>query len=129
MNIIARAIPSAFCVSMNIIAMAVISNWVNIALEFSTICVYLTALSCLLLVIRLSLPLNLLRGLMLAISMTGIIIGCLLFGEFFSFVKLSLNGIVILVISAVITIIIFNVLYNIAQHLIEKHKNLGERQK
>ena len=64
---------------------------------------------------------------MLTISLAGILIGCLLFTEFFSFVKLSLNGIIIFAISALVTIIIFNVLYNIAQHLIEKHKNLGER--
>ncbi len=127
LNIIARAIPSAFCVIMNIVAMAVLSNWIDFSSEFSTICVYLTALSCLLLVIRLSLPLNLLRGAMLAISISGILIGCLLFVDFFSFVRLSVSGMIIFAISAVATIIIFNVLYNIAQHLIEKHKNLGER--
>lgn len=127
LNIISRAIPSALCVIINIMAIAVISNWVMLDSQFSTICVYLTALSCLLLVIRLSFPLNLLRGVMLSICISGLLIGCLLFGGFFSLVKLSIEGIVIVVILALVTTVVFNVLYNIAQHLIEKHKNLGER--
>ncbi len=128
-NIIARAIPSAFCVIMNIIAMAVISSCISLQTEFSTICVYMTAISCFLLVLRLSLPLNLLRGAMLSISLSGLLIGCLLFGGFFSLVKLSFNGIIVLIIMTVATLVVFNVLYNIAQSLIEKHKNLGERKK
>ena len=129
LNIIARAIPSAFCVIMNIIALAVITNCCSLQSEFSTICVYMTAISCFLLVLRLSLPLNLLRGTMLSISLAGLLIGCLLFGEFFSLVKLSFNGNIVLLIMTVVTVVIFNVLYNIAQSLIEKHKNLGERKK
>ncbi len=129
LNIIARAIPSAFCVIMNIIALAVICSCISLQAEFSTICVYMTAISCFLLVLRLSLPLNLLRGTMLSISLSGLLIGCLLFGGFFSLIKLSFNGIVLLIIMTVITILVFNVLYNIAQNLIEKHKNLGERYK
>lgn len=129
LNIIARAIPSAFCVIMNIIVLAVISNWFSLQAEFSTICVYMTAISCFLLVLRLSLPINLLRGAMLLISLSGLLIGCLLFGGFFSLVKLSFNGIIVLAIMSVVTIVVFNVLYNIAQKLIEKHKNLEVRKK
>ena len=127
LNIIARAIPSAFCVIMNIIALAVICNCISLQFEFSTICVYMTAISCFLLVLRLSLPLNLLRGTMLAISASGLLIGCLLFGGFFSLIKLSLSGIIVLIIMTVVTLVVFNVFYNIAQNFIEKHKNLGER--
>lgn len=128
LNIIARAIPSAFCVIMNIITLAVISGFFLItSAEISTICVYMTALSCLLLVIRLSMPLNSLRGTMLTICVLGLVIGSLFFGEFFSLVTFSTNGLILLLIFSAVTVIVFNLLYNIAQHLIEKYKNLGER--
>ena len=64
---------------------------------------------------------------MLAISASGLLIGCLLFGGFFSLIKLSLSGIIVMIIMTVVTLVVFNVFYNIAQNFIEKHKNLGER--
>lgn len=123
-NIIARALPASLCVVMNIIAVAIISGFITLdTAEFSTISVYLTALTSILLVIRLSIPFNALRTAMLTISISGVVFGSLFFGEFFSLLPLSSTGITLLLVFSVGTIIIFNVLYNIAQVLINKSKN------
>ena len=123
-NIIARALPAAFCVIMNIILVALTSGFFTLTeAEFSAISVYLTAVSCILLVIRLSIPMNLLRGAMLTISVTGVVLGSLIFGNLFSLVPLSVEGIIVLAIFSIATIIIFNLLYNISQRYVNKYKN------
>ncbi len=122
-NILARAVPAAFCIVMNIILMAVMSKNFNVSDgEFSTISVYLTALSSFLLVIRLSLPLNLLRSGMLFLCLGGLVVGCLVFGGFFSLVPLTKEALVFLGILAGVTLIVFNVLYSIAEHFVKKMK-------
>ena len=122
-NIISRALPAALCVIVNIIVIAIISPHFTISeAEFSTISVYMTALSCMLLVFRLSLPLNALRSVMLIVCSSAVVLGSIFFGQFFSLTALSFEGIVILVVFAICTVVIFNVLYNIAEHYIKKFK-------
>lgn len=126
LNIIARALPAALCVIFNVIAVAIISPHFSISEpEFSTISVYMTALSCILLVVRLSLPLNALRSAMLVVCSLAVVIGCVFFGQFFSLASLSFEGIIILIAFAVGTIIVFNLLYSIAEHYIKKFKKQG----
>lgn len=122
-NIIARAMPAAICVLLNIIAAEIICGNFDLPNYLSTISVYVTALTCILLVIRLSLPINLLRGAMLFISIAGLIIAFAFFGNLFSLTPLSFEGILVLAIMAAATILIFNILYNISSKLIEKDKN------
>lgn len=122
-NIISRALPAALCVIVNIIVIAIISPHFTISeAEFSTISVYMTALSCMLLVFRLSLPLNALRSVMLIVCSSAVVLGSIFFGQLFSLTALSFEGIVILVVFAICTVVIFNVLYNIAEHYIKKFK-------
>ncbi|MEE1319393.1 MAG: hypothetical protein UHD05_07760, partial [Ruminococcus sp.] len=126
LNIISRALPAALCVIFNVIAVAIISPHFSISEpEFSTISVYMTALSCILLVVRLSLPLNALRSAMLVVCSLAVVIGCVFFGQFFSLASLSFEGIIILIAFAVGTIIVFNLLYSIAEHYIKKFKKQG----
>lgn len=126
LNIIARALPAALCVIFNVIAVAIISPHFSISEpEFSTISVYMTALSCILLVVRLSLPLYALRSAMLVVCSLAVVIGCVFFGQFFSLASLSFEGIIILIAFAVGTIIVFNLLYSIAEHYIKKFKKQG----
>lgn len=126
-NIIARALPAVVCVVTNIITAAIVCKFIALPTdEFSTICVYTTAISCMLLVIRLSLPVNALRAVMLAVCTSGIVLGSIFFGQFFSLAPLSIDGLVLLAILVAVTIIIFNILYNIAQNLIQKYKNRGK---
>ena len=125
-NIIARALPAVICVVSNIITAAIVCKFIALpTAEFSTICVYTTAISCMLLVIRLSLPVNALRAAMLAVCTAGILVGSIFFGHFFSLVSLSFEGLVLLAILIVATIVIFNIFYNIAQKLIQKYKSRG----
>lgn len=122
-NIISRSIPAALCVIMNIISAAIICNVLKLPYsEFSSISVYLTSFSCLLLIIRLSLPLNALRIAMLAISVSGVVLGSVFFGSLFSLTALSMTGNWILVVCAALTAVIFNLLYNLTSGIIEKYK-------
>ncbi len=123
-NILARAIPAAFCVVVNIIIAVIMCSVLNIPYaEFSTISVYLTALTGYLFIIRLSLPLNYLRSAMLLISAAGFSIAFIFLDEFFSLTTLSVQSTILFVSISAAIIIIFNILYNIAVKLIEKDKN------
>ena len=123
-NIISRALPAAICVIVNIIAATLFTQILGIPFEeLSTIAVYINALTGLLLIIRLSIPFNWLRGAMLAISVTGLTIAFIFFGKLFSLVALSTDSMILLCILAALTVVGFNLLYNIADNYIEKHKN------
>ena len=122
-NIISRALPAAICVVLNIILTASLSQLFGISqAELSTIAVYITSLICLLLIVRLSIPFNALRGAMLALSVIGLLIAFIFFHWFFMLVPLCFNATVMLIIFAAATVILFNVLYQIADHYIEKFK-------
>lgn len=121
-KIFAHAIPSALCVILNIVLVVCTRNLFGVvnADELSTISVYLTALSSFLLVVRLSLPINLLRGAMLAVSAGGVIVGSLFFRELFSVVSLSSEGLIMLAVLGIGTLVLFNVMYNICRYFIKK---------
>ena len=122
-NIIARSLPTAFCISADTILLAILKYMTDMPqAQFSTLCVYLTAFSCMLLVIRLSIPFNPLRAVMVIGCSAGIIIGSIFFGGLFSLAPLTFENIILLVIFAVGTFVVFNIFYNIAQHYIEKFK-------
>lgn len=121
-NIIARALPASLSIIFNVVVLAILSMQIpQLDREFSTLCVYLTTLSCMLLLIRLSIPLNLLRGVMLTFSIVCVVTANLMFREFFSLVVLSTNGVILLAIFATVTIIIFNVMFDFAQRYINKY--------
>ncbi len=122
-NIITRAAPAALCISLNIIISALLSGTLGIRQEeLSTIAVYITSLVCLLLVIRLSIPLNPLRGAMLAVSVIGMTIAFIFFRGFFNLTALNTNAVILVAISAVVFFLLFNLLYDIANKQIEKFK-------
>lgn len=122
-NIISRAAPAAICVIANIILTSVIGGMFGIPhSEFSTISVYLTALSCLLLIVRLSFPFNLLRFGMFCVSVSGLVIASVFFGSFFSLAPLSTGGLIFLIICTLLTVLVFNLLYDLAHHIIHLNK-------
>lgn len=123
-NIIARAVPAAFCTILNIIGMAVIAKYTTLTPnEYSTICVYMTALCAYMLILRLSYPFNALRIAMLVVSAAGLVLGFVCFSDFFSLVWLSPEGIILFALLSAFTVVLFNLLYNYAEKLIEKNKN------
>ena len=91
--------------------------------EMSTIAVYLTSLVCLMLIVRLSIPFNVLRVAMLVLSVGGLAVAFIFFASFFMLVPLGQGSLMMLMILAAGSIIVFNVLYSIADHYIEKFKN------
>ena len=126
-NIIARALPSAICVVLNIILTAALSGVFGISQgEVTTIAVYISALIGLMLIVRLSIPFNLLRGAMLVLSAGGLMIAFLFFGDFFKLVALSSNAVTMLLIFGGATIVIFNLLYQLADRYIEQFKQQGD---
>ncbi len=122
-NIITRAAPAALCIALNIIIASTLSNVLGMTFaELSTIAVYLTSLTCMMLIIRLSLPLNPLRGAMLALSTAGLTIAFLFFGSFFSLVQLSQSAMIFCLCAAAVTILLFNILYTISDKQIDRAK-------
>lgn len=127
-NILLRALPAALSVVFGVIVTASFSGWLHLShAECSTIAVYLTALCGLLLVLRLSIPLNGLRIAMLSVCTAGLILGVTFFGGLFSLCFLSVPGIVLLAILAAVCALMFNVLYQVAARLIEKNNSKLEK--
>ena len=127
-NIIARAAPAAICVVICVILTAVLSGVSQVSqAELSTMAVYLTSLICLLLIVRLSVPFNALRGGMLALSVLGLGIAFVFFADFFMLVPLGKGALILLCIFAGGSALLFNLLYNVADYYIEKFKNKNVR--
>ena len=123
-NIIARAAPAALCVALNIITSAALINSLGVSPEeHSTIAVYITALIGVMLIIRLCIPFNALRGGMLALIVSGLTVAFIFFGWFFNLSPLGTSAWIMLAVSAGITVVLFNILYHIADKYIEKFKN------
>ncbi|MEE3493023.1 HAD-IC family P-type ATPase [Ruminococcus sp.] len=122
-NIITRAAPASICIALNIILITLLSNTLGISqAELSTMSLYTTSLIGLLLIFRLCIPFNALRGTMLTLSTAGLIIAISVFGSFFKIVPLSQNAMILQIAAAVGVTILFNVLYSIADKQIEKRK-------
>ena len=122
-NIITRAAPAAICIALNIIVTALLSDHLGLShAELSTMAVYTTSLIGLMLIVRLCIPFNAPRGAMLALSTAGIIIATIFFRDFFKLTALSQSALIMQVITAVVIIVLFNLLYHFADKMIEKHK-------
>lgn len=131
-NIIMRAMPAAVCVILNIIATVIIAKFHIMPIsspELSTISVYITALSGMLLIIRLSIPFNALRVAMIVVCTTGFCLGSALFGELFMLAPLNPNSLVLLLVFSAATVLIFNVIYTVNEHMINRFKNKASIQK
>ena len=125
-NIISRAAPAAICVIMCIITSALLSGVLGTSqAQLSTMAVTVTSFVCLLLIVRLSIPFNLLRGAMLTASVTGIVIAYTFFHNFFSLVPLEFPSLMLLLGLCVLSAVVFNLLYNVADHYIEESKKLS----
>ncbi len=122
-NIIARALPAALCVTAGIILDTVLGGVMGLERpELQTIAVYLTALICLMLIVRLCVPFNALRGAMLALSTAGLVIAVVFFSGFFGMVWLHGFGLVLAAALMAGAAAVFHVLYTFADRYIEKSK-------
>ncbi len=122
-NIITRAAPASICIALNIILTALLSSALGLSqAELSTMAVYTTSLIGLMLIVRLCVPFNALRGGMLALSAAGLVIAMVFFGDFLKLSPLSQPALILQIAAAVFFVILFNVLYHFANQMIEKRK-------
>lgn len=113
-NIISRAIPGAFVIILNILVTNIAGHYIGFNEEsISTIAVYLTAFVGLLMVIRLSIPFNALRTALVSVIFISLMIGFILFQNLLSLSDLNVIEWVFTAVSAVISFVIFNMLYSI----------------
>nr|WP_316614825.1 HAD-IC family P-type ATPase [uncultured Ruminococcus sp.] len=122
-NIITRAAPAAICIALNTIVITLLSNTLGVSQpEISTMAMYTTSLIGLMLIFRLCIPFNALRGAMLAVSSVGLVLALIIFSDFFKLVPLTHNALIMQIVTAVAMVILFNVLYSVADKEIEKRK-------
>ena len=122
-NIITRAAPAAICIALNTIVITLLSNTLGISQpEISSMAMYTTSLIGLMLIFRLCIPFNALRGAMLTISTVGLVLAMIVFSDFFKLVPLAHNAMILQIVTAVGMVILFNVLYSVADKEIEKRK-------
>ena len=122
-NIITRAAPAAICIALNTIVITLLSNTLGISQpEISSMAMYTTSLIGLMLIFRLCIPFNALRGAMLTISTVGLVLAMIVFSDFFKLVPLAHNALILQIVMAVGMVILFNVLYSVADKEIEKRK-------
>lgn len=117
-NIILNALPGAIMVFTNLFLLGVFHSYFSQG-EVSTIAVIMTSLIGVMLVFRLSLPLNFVRTSLLLVIVCSLVLAMTVFGNFFSMVHLSLFALVVLFVAVIATVIIYNLLFNLFHKLAE----------
>ena len=118
-NVIKRALPTALTVVTNIIIIGIISSIYNLdELNYSSVCVVVTAITGFILLFKISRPFNLSRGILFVGVVTIFTLGISLFRDLFS-IRLDASNIVPIVILG-ITSIFVGVLYNFIANRIFK---------
>ncbi|MCH5303910.1 MAG: HAD-IC family P-type ATPase, partial [Ruminococcus sp.] len=112
-NVFMRSWPAALMVVLNILTLVFFMYSYSYS-EFSTMAVILTALVGVMMVIRLSIPFNLLRGALVVVVASGLALGISVFGFIFNIVSLSTFAFVLTIILAGASVIIYNVLYSLS---------------
>lgn len=122
-NVISRAIPGAINIILNVVLVTFIGEYFGIEKSsISTIAVYLTALIGVLMVIRLSIPFNLIRTGLLTVIVIGLL-GIFTLPPFrllLSLESLAFSEWIFTLILAVTSIVIFNLLYNFFSNYVVK---------
>ena len=125
-NVISKAIPSGITTVVNILLLVFFASLINFPNEqTSTIAVIITAYTAILLIYRISKPLNLLRKLLLVL-LSGIFLLAILTPlgrEIFSLVWLTPNALLILLPLMYVSTRLFKLLSNILNIIIKKKSN------
>lgn len=107
-NIINKAIPAALTVVFNILILSFVSNIFNLdSTYFSTLAVILTGYTGLLLLFKISLPLNNIRKLLLILMISGFSAGVIFARNVFSLILLDYHSFFILILLILISTILF----------------------
>lgn len=118
-NIIFNALPGAIIIFTNVFLLGFFHRFFNVG-EISTISVIITSMIGVLLVFRLSIPLNIIRTILLAVIIGGLFVSIIIFGEFFGIVQLSFFAFIVLIALAVVSFMLYNVLFNFFHKLADK---------
>ncbi len=114
-NCIVRSIPGAICGLVSIIVMCAI-GYLALGLEYkqvSTLCVFTLSFIGMLLIIRLSIPFNVLRGALLVVVVGGTILCATLFHNLFDIAPFTMSMAVMLACVCVANAVVFQILYNV----------------
>ncbi len=118
-NILLNALPSALVVIANGLALGFISHHYT-GDQISTMASIITAVVGVMLVIRLSLPLNRLRALLIAVVIIGFTTCVVFLNDFIGLALLPTYGIVTLTIMTIISIVAFNILFTLFHRIAER---------
>lgn len=114
-NVIARSWSASLMVVLNVVTLTIFYFVHGFSyVEFSTMAVMLTALVGVMMVIRLSIPINPLRAALIAVVISGLLLGIIVFGWFFGIVPLSQFAVILTVTIAIVNVIIYNILYTVS---------------
>lgn len=125
-NVVSKAIPSGITTVVNILLLVFVASLINLPnKETSTIAVIITAYTAILLIYRISKPLNLLRKTLLALIILIFVLMILtpIGRSIFSLSWLSPNGLLILLPLMYISTRLFKLLSNLLNILIKKKSN------
>ncbi len=120
-NVLLRSWPGSLMVVLNILVLILFSDRLSYV-EFSTMSVILTALIGVNMVIRLSIPINALRAALIVVVIGGLSIGILGFPGLFNFVYLSGFPLMLLIILAISSVIVYNIIYSLSNRILIKKK-------
>lgn len=118
-NVITRSWPGSLMVVLNIIILIIFSGRMSYV-EFSTLAVILTSLIGVNMVIRLSIPINALRAALIIVVVAGLCIGILCFTELFNLVYLTGFALRLLIILAISSVVVYNIVYSLSTRFIKK---------
>lgn len=122
-NIISKSIPGAIGVVFNILAAILASKIFRLSAdEFSTISVILTGYTGLLLLFKISLPLNNIRKALIILMSSGFLVGIILGRELFSLVFLRFTSLFILVILLAVSTFVFLSILKFSNKISNKYK-------
>lgn len=115
-NVIIRAWPASLMVVTNIMTLVFFSSNYSYA-EYSTMSVILTSLVGVMMVIRLSIPINPLRCALIVVIISGLSLGITVFGPLFNIVSLNQFAVYLLLTLSIISVIVYNALYSLSCRL------------
>ncbi|MEG2310447.1 MAG: HAD-IC family P-type ATPase [Clostridia bacterium] len=109
-NVIKRALPSALAVLLNIIIIIIANKIFDLSLEtFSTLCVISTGIVGLILLARLCMPLNIIRGSLFVLMTLAFVIGIIIFKSLLSLCAISINMLTFIILLTIIAIVAYKV--------------------
>lgn len=112
-NVLARSVPGSIAVIAAVgLASGLLERFGLTREQISTVCVVLTSLVGFALIVRISLPLNVLRAALLVVVVAIVVFGCTFAGPFFDIVPYDLTMAMATLVIGFVALLIFNILFN-----------------